>query len=376
MHTNAADAGYWTLVRKIELSYTWAGGQGGGRLIRNALMDLLHAVKDCGSITAAAKALGLSYRHVWGELKRWEAELGHPLIIWEKGQPACLSPFGEKLLWAERQAQARLAPQIESLHADLERAFAVAFDEAAHVLTLFASHDDAVAALREHAAANAQLHLDIRFCGSVDAISALNEGRCAVAGFHTPPRPAPGSLAQHTYQALLQPGRHKLIGFARRSQGLMVARGNPLGLASLADLARSRARFANRALGTGTRVLFDELLAQSQLGPSDIEGYDNTEPSHAAVAQAVASGAAHAGLGIEAAARSRGLDFVPLLKEDYYLVCLKAALEDPAVRALLDVLRSDKWQSQMAALPGYELGPCGQVLSLRRELPWWDFPAR
>jgi len=363
-------------VHKVELSYSLGARSASTGRIRNALMDLLHAVKDHGSITAAAKALGQSYRHVWGELKRWEAELGHTLIVWEKGQPAQLSEFGLKLLWAERQAQARLAPQIESLHADLERAFAVAFDPAAHVLTLFASHDDALAALREHASANAQLHLDIRFCGSVDAISALNEGRCAVAGFHTPPEPAAGSLAQRTYQPLLQPGRHKLIGFARRSQGLMVAPGNPLGLASIADLARSRARFVNRALGTGTRVLLDELLAQSRLAPGDIQGYGDTEPSHAAVAQAVASGAADAGLGIEAAARSRGLDFVPLLKEDYYLVCLKAALEEPPVQALLAVLRGDAWQAQLAALPGYEAGPSGQVLSLRRQLPWWSFPSR
>ena len=92
-------------MRKIELSYTWAGQQG-ERLIRNALMDLLHAVQDSGSISAAAKALGLSYRHVWGELKRWEAQLNHTLIVWERGQPARLSGFGEKLLWAERQAQA------------------------------------------------------------------------------------------------------------------------------------------------------------------------------------------------------------------------------------------------------------------------------
>jgi putative molybdopterin biosynthesis protein len=362
-------------VRKIQLSYT-LDGQQGDRLIRNALMDLLYSVRESGSISAAAKALGLSYRHVWGELKRWESALGQPLIVWDKGQPARLSAFGDKLLWAERQAQARLAPQIESLHADLERAFAVAFDPAAHVLTLFASHDDALAALREHASAHAQLHLDIRFCGSVDAISALNEDRCSIAGFHTPPEPAAGSLAQRTYQPLLQPGRHKLIGFARRSQGLMVARGNPLGLASIADLARSRARFVNRELGTGTRVLLDELLAQSRLTVGDIRGYGDTEPSHAAVAQAVASGAADAGLGIEAAARSRGLDFVPLLKEDYYLVCLKAALEEPPVQALLGVLRSEAWQAQVAALPGYAAGPCGQVLSLRRQLPWWNFPSR
>jgi putative molybdopterin biosynthesis protein len=363
------------IVRKIELSYTWAG-QRGERVIRNALMDLLHAVQDSGSISAAAKAQGLSYRHVWGELKRWEAQLGHPMIAWEKGQRARLSPFGEKLLWAERQAQARLAPQIESLHADLERAFAVAFDEAAHVLTLYASHDDALAALREHAVASTALHLDVRFCGSVDAITALNEGRCTLAGFHTPPQSGPGSLAQRTYQPLLQPGRHKLIGFARRTQGLIVAPGNPLALHSMADVSRRRARYVNRALGTGTRLLLDELLAQSQLAPADIGGYADTEPSHAAVAQAVASGAADAGLGIEAVARSRGLDFVALLKEDYYLVCLKAALEEPATRALREVLRSEAWQRQLAALPGYEAQACGEVLSLRAQLPWWHFAAR
>ena len=112
-------------------------------------MDLLHAVQEQGSISGAAKALGLSYRHVWGELRRWEA-LAHPLLVWEKGQRARLAPFGEKLLWAERQAQARLA-QIEALQAELERAFAVAFDDAAQVLTLFASHDDGLSLLRGYA---------------------------------------------------------------------------------------------------------------------------------------------------------------------------------------------------------------------------------
>jgi putative molybdopterin biosynthesis protein len=359
-------------MRKVELSYSLAP-RGGAGVLRNALMDLLNAVREQGSISAAAKTLGLSYRHVWGELKRWEAELGHTLIVWDKGQPARLSEFGDKLLWAERQAQARLAPQIEALHADLERAFAVAFDDAAHVLTLFASHDDALPALRAHAASTAGLHLDIRFCGSVDAISALNEGRCVMAGFHTPRLPDQGTLAQRTYQPLLQPGRHKLIGFARRTQGLIVAQGNPLRLAGLADLPRADARFINRALGTGTRVLLDELLGQLKLRPADLQGYGNTEPSHAAVAQAVASGAADAGLGIEAAARSRGLGFVPLVHEDYYLVCLKAALEQDPVQALLQVLRGAAWQERVTALPGYQPDRCGEVLSLRARLPWWDF---
>ena len=362
-------------MRKIELSYTWTG-QHGERRIRNALMDLLHAVQDSGSISAAAKAVGLSYRHVWGELKRWEVQLGQALIVWEKGQPARLSEFGQKLLWAERQAQARLASQIESLHADLERAFAVAFDEAAHVLTLFASHDDALAALREHAVNSAALHLDIRFCGSVDAINALNEGRCTIAGFHTLPQPGPGSLAQRTYQPLLQAGRHKLIGFAERTQGLMVAAGNPMRLVSMAEVVRRRARFVNRGAGSGTRLLCDELLERDGLAPQDLAGYEREEPSHVAVAQAVASGSADVGLGIEAAARARGLDFVPLLQERYYLVCLKEALEEAPVATLRRLLQGPEWQQALSLLAGYAPWRSGEVLSLKGQLPWWSLPPK
>ena len=363
-------------VHKVELSYSLAGERGAGGRIRNALIELLHAVRAHGSISGAAKAMGLSYRHVWGELRRWEAQLGQDMIVWDKGQPARLTEFGEKLLWAERQAQARLAPQIEALHADLERAFAVAFDHAAHVQTLFASHDEGLSRLSAHAVAHARLHLDIRFCGSVDAIAALNEGRCAVAGFHVTEGPQPHGLAQRTYQPLLQPGSHKLIGFARRSQGLMVAPGNPLRLAGLQDLAASNARLANRALGSGTRLLFDDMLASARIEPSAIRGYGTAEPSHAAVAQAIASGAADAGLGIEAAARERGLDFVPLVHERYFLVCLKDALEQPATVALRSVLQDTSWQDMLRALPGYAPWRSGEVLSLREELPWWDLPPK
>ena len=372
-------------MHRLQFNYTFdrsapaPQGQEAAPLIRNPLLDLLHAVEESGSISGAARRLGLSYRHVWGELKRWEQELEQQLLVWEKGQAARLSEFGAKLLWAERQAQARLSPQIEALRADLERAFAVAFDAAAHVLTLYASHDDALSALRTHAATQHQLHLDVRFTGSVDAIRALNEGRCVLAGFHTAQQPGPGSLAEQTYKPLLQPGLHKIIGFARRTQGLMVAKGNPLRLAALPDLQRSGARFANRALGTGTRVLFDELLAQAGLDAHAIRGYAHTEPSHAAVAQAVAAGQADAGLGIEAAARARGLDFVPLLEEDYHLVCLKSALDEPAVLALCAVLQDAAWHRALLQLPGYRLaapGAAGQVLSLRQTLPWWSYRRR
>lgn len=365
-------------MHRIQLHYT-ISRDAGDALARNPLPELLQAVAREGSISGAARALQLSYRHVWGSLKRWEDQLGGELIVWGKGQSAQLSPFGTKLLWAERQAQARLAPQIEALRADLERAFAVAFDANAHVLTLYASHDDALAALRAWAAtpgSDDAVHLDIRFTGSVDAIRALNEGRCTLAGFHTLEQPDADSLAARTYRPLLQPGLHKLIGFARRTQGLIVAPGNPLGLHSLADVARSGARFVNRPLGSGTRVLLDDLLAQAGLAPEDITGYAQHEPSHGAVAQAVAAGSADVGVGIELAARARGLDFVPLVQERYHLACLQSALEQPAMQALRALLQTSAWQQEMASMAGYAPLHCGEVLSMSRVLPWWKFARR
>ena len=365
-------------MHRIQLHYT-ISRDAGDALARNPLPELLQAVAREGSISGAARALQLSYRHVWGSLKRWEDQLGGELIVWGKGQSAQLSPFGTKLLWAERQAQARLAPQIEALRADLERAFAVAFDANAHVLTLYASHDDALAALRAWAAtpgSDDAVHLDIRFTGSVDAIRALNEGRCTLAGFHTLEQPDADSLAARTYRPLLQPGLHKLIGFARRTQGLIVAPGNPLGLHSLSDVARSGARFVNRPLGSGTRVLLDDLLARAGLAPEDITGYAQHEPSHGAVAQAVAAGSADVGVGIELAARMRGLDFVPLVQERYHLACLQSALEQPAMQALRALLQTSAWQQEMASMAGYAPLHCGEVLSMSRVLPWWKFARR
>lgn len=365
-------------MQHIDLSYQWApAGRNAtpNRLspLRNPLMDLLQAVRDAGSIAAAAKQLALSYRHVWGELKRWEQSLGQPLIQWEKGQAARLTGFADKLLWAERQAQARLAPQISALQAELEKTFAVAFDPSHLALPIFASHDDALVSLRETAATQS-LHLDLRFCGSVDAIRALNEGRCHVAGFHAPWQPEARSLVARTYKPLLKPGLHKLIGFATREQGLMVAPGNPRRVQSWQDLFQLGLRFVNRSPGTGTRVLLDQGLQEAGLSASALTGYGHEESSHAAVAACIAAGQADVGLGIASAAQLHGLDFVPFATEHYWLVCLASELESPAVQQLRHLLTSPLWQAQLQGMVGYQFSAhAGQVQSLRSMLPWWQF---
>jgi putative molybdopterin biosynthesis protein len=363
-------------VQHINLSYSWTPHQAQAEQrdltspLRNPLMDALQAVRETGSIAGAARVLQLSYRHVWGELKRWEQALGQPLILWEKGQAARLTEFADKLLWAERQAQARLAPQISALQAELEKTFAVAFDPGSHLLTVYASHDDALVKLREHCARQS-LHLDMRFCGSVDAIRALNEGRCTVAGFHAPLQPDASSLTARTYKPLLKTGQHKLIGFATREQGWMVAPGNPQNITGWHDLKRPELRLVNRALGTGTRLLLDQWL-QTHHPACLPKGYDNEETSHSAVAARIASGHADLGLGIASAAHAQKLDFVPLTPEHYWLVCLKSALNSPAVIALRQVLQSPEWQLLLSQQTGYRLHEeAGQIQSLKQCLPWW-----
>ncbi len=361
-------------MHRVDLTYTLTRQAAGrGRELSHPLMDLLEAIHRSGSISAAARAASLSYRHVWGELKRWEGELGQPLLVWSKGQPARLSAFGSRLLWAERQAQARLAPQLAALRGELERAFALAFDASVAVVPMAASHDEALPLLRDWVAARQALHLDLQFIGSVAALAALNDGRCVLAGFHALTDAARGTPTARVYRSMLKPGRHKLIGFATRIQGLMVAAGNPLGIDRLGDLCRPGLRFVNRARGTGTRIVLEELLGAAGIDAAGVAGFSRVEPSHRAVAQSVSSGSADAAFGIEAAARALGLDFIPLAREGYYLATLAEHLDSAPVASLREALGSPEWRAALLALPGYEPLRSGEVLSLTEVLPWWRY---
>ncbi len=154
---------------------------------------------------------------------------------------------------------------------------------------------------------------------------------------------------------------------------LMVAPGNPLRLHSLQQVVQTQARYVNRPLGTGTRVLLDELLEDMGQPPESLNGYTHSQPSHAAVAQAVANGQADVGLGSESAARAAGLGFAPLLLERYQLVCLKSELDSPAVLALRQLLAAPAWAQTLTRLPGYTPDASGAIQAMNRLLPWWAF---
>ncbi|MEI6027891.1 MAG: substrate-binding domain-containing protein [Betaproteobacteria bacterium] len=362
-----------TTARGVQLQYRFITQPQTGSQVDNPLFDLLSAVATEGSIQGAARALGLSYRHLWGSLKQWEETVGQALVVWQRGQPARLTAFAERLLWAERQARERLVPHIEALRRELQRVMEEALDGSRQVLRIDASHDLMLPVLQTLADAQG-LHIELRFAGSLDALRSLAEGRCVVAGFHVPPLSRSEHYAR-ALKALLKPGRHKLISAMRRTQGLMVAPGNPQGVHSLADVGRMGLRFAAREPGSGTGLLAEHLAAQQGFPLASLLTAVQ-ETSHLACAAAVASGSANAALGIEAAAARYGLGFVPLVEEDYYLVCLADALEQPAVRLLCRLLQGPDWRGAVGDLEGYSCPPrTGEVLSLTRALPWWTFRA-
>lgn len=361
----------------VELAYEFAstGAHASGHLV-NPLFTALSAIRTEGSIVSAARLLGQSYRHLWGYLRRQEERLGRALIQWDKGRAARLTPFAEKLLWAEAGIRARLAPRIENLATEIGRELTVAFNDDVAIAEVVASHDLALPGLRT-LCQRAGLLLDVHFAGSLDALAALRQGRCAFAGIHLPlGRPelaARGSALHRSFGPWLRLGKEKLIRVAQRTQGLIVAPGNPLGIRSLDDLAR--VRFVNRAPGAGTRVLLDQLLAGRGIDAGRIDGYQRQEATHLSVATCVASGAADAGFGIEAAARQQGLDFVPVVQEEYFFACSADTVDKPVALQLREALASPAWREVLARLPGYSATEPGSVVSLRRTLPWYGRPA-
>lgn len=357
----------------VKLGYTFTQTPGTKSHLDNPLFDILAAIHSTGSVAHTARHMGLSYRHVWGALKKWEETLGSELIIWERGKRARLSGFGEKLLFAEQRAKTRVLPQIENLVAEMEREFALAFDPNAHVISLYASHDLALLRLKDFIAREAKLHLDLHFRGSVECVEALSRGECMLAGFHVSEDRAQGTLSQKTFKKLLKPGKHKLINFVGRQQGLIMPRGNPKKIRGLQDLIRPGIRFVNRQPGSGTRLEIEQLLAKQNIPFDAINGFDFTEPTHLAVAAAIVSGQADVGFGICAAAAEFNLDFIPLLREQYYFVCLKETLNEPPIVRLRELLQHNDWPGLMGDLPGYDMTAAGGVLSLRKVMPWYSF---
>jgi len=364
----------------VKLDYSFftelpLGSPYGEPQLQNPLFIMLAAVRETGSIGKAAERLGMSYRHLWGLLKKQEVAFDQPLLAGGQGQSARLSEFGERLLWAEKRMLARVLPQAERLAGQLDRELLLAIDPNLQPIPVCASHDQLLGVLRDRLRRHSGLLLDIDYAGSSAALGQLNDDRCRIAGIHLPLSNENlcqrGSVIHAELGRQLRLGEHKLIRFALREQGLIVPSGNPQRLTSIGDLATPGVVFVNRNAGSGTRLLLEELLQQARLSPQAVIGYRSEELTHLAVAANVAAGNASCGFGLRTAAHRFGLGFVPLVTEHYFMVCRKESLDSVALQALIDVLKSDNFRRLVDALPGYSSQDSGEIVSLRRTLPWY-----
>jgi putative molybdopterin biosynthesis protein len=237
-------------------------------------------------------------------------------------------------------------------------------DEIARTIVAIGSHDLvldlAASALR---AADPLITLASSNVGSLGGLVAVRDGLCHLAGSHLLD-PATGEYTLPYLDRVFGPAAADVavIRLVHREQGLLVAPGNPLGLGGVEDLAKAGVRYVNRQRGAGTRVLLDHLLAGLGLAPDSIAGYSREEPTHLAVAAAVAAGRADAGLGIMAAAAPFGLDFVPIVREPYDLVVAPGALGGPQLAPLWALLADPGFRVSVEALGGYSAQEMGRRL--------------
>ena len=222
--------------------------------------------------------------------------------------------------------------------------------------------DPAFALLGSHVSRIAgDVMVQCRFASSYKALEALSTGHAHIAGTHlhnSGPSEANLLLAQNT----LAGSRVMVVAFSFFEEGLMVARGNPLEIRSVADLAKAGIRFVNREPGAALRILLDEHIDREGVPIEMVSGYHQLVSSHNQGAQMVAFKLADAALGLRAVAAAHGLDFVPMEAVRCDLVIPCDLLDHPAVKIILDALQTRALRDELASLPGYESSWTGSVI--------------
>jgi molybdate transport repressor ModE-like protein len=345
---------------RIDIETIWRFRKPGSRQPTSVMVGFLKDIHETGKLTIAASRHQLSYRHAWNLVNEWSAFFGVPVVERSKGKGTKLTAFGEKLVWAGERLDARLGPQLENLSQELTSELEALLPSQLAVIRVHASHGFAVSKLREMLKETAGASVDLRYVSNQFSLVSLAHNTCDLAGVHLPR----GELRKHSVNACrewVDNRVHRVIGFATREMGLMVKPGNPLRITSMAALINPAIRFVNRDQDSGTRLLFDQILSQHKISSEKINGYQQVEFTHAAVAAYVASDMADVSFGVEAAARQFGLDFVRLLTEDYYFVCLKTLLDSEPMKHILSVMRGAEFHDALAKLPGYAAADTGVI---------------
>jgi len=229
-------------------------------------------------------------------------------------------------------------------------------------LIIAGSHDLALELLIRNAAVKYPTYtVSISNVGSLAGLIALQRGSCHIAASHLLDQRT-GEYNSTFIKKHFPNMSFMLLNLAYRQQGMIVKKGNPLSITTLAHLASKSINFINRQEGSGTRVLLDYMLAKEGIDSAGIQGYSKVAYTHLEVALEVFSGSADVGLGIFAAARMLDLDFIPIATERFDLVIPTDHYSRGPVKALCAVLNSQEFKSQIAQMGGYDTRDTGRIL--------------
>ena len=223
-------------------------------------------------------------------------------------------------------------------------------------LVVAGSHDP----LLEWAVRESGCGLALLAGGSVDGLERFARDEAVAAGLHLYD-PSSETFNLPAVRTTLRQGGLVLIEWARRRQGLVLAAGNPHGVAGLGDLADKGLRLIRRQEAAGSHLLMIALLERAGLDLAALTLTEETAGSETDLGLAVLEGRADAGLAIEAVARSLRLDFLPLMEERYDLVMRRRDYFEDPLQRLFAFARSEKTQARAAAMGGYDLTGLGQV---------------
>src|ERR1700735_5791637 len=220
---------------RIEIEPVWRFKREGDSASNVVMLDLLNEIRVTGKISLAADRAGLSYRHAWNLIEKWSAFFEVPLVERKRGSGTSLTPFGDKLVWAGQRLDARLGPQLQNLSQELETEINQLLPRSPSIIRVHASHGFAVSKLKELLSREANLGVDLRYVSNQSSLVSLAHDDCDLAGLHLPH----GDLRESSITAAkdwLAAADYRAIGLVTREMGLMVKRGNPLGVVSVEQL--------------------------------------------------------------------------------------------------------------------------------------------
>ncbi|WP_428910153.1 molybdopterin biosynthesis protein [Niallia sp. Krafla_26] len=228
-------------------------------------------------------------------------------------------------------------------------------DEISQAIVFNGSHDLTIDILSSHLKKNnPNSKIISSHVGSMAGLMAIKKGEAHVAGTHLLD-PETNTYNIPYIKKFLADKEVVLYPFLKRKQGWFVAKGNPLGIENIKDIANLKADFVNRQKGAGTRILFDLLLKEAGLSTEDIVGYRREMFSHLSVAAEVKVDEHAVGLGIYSVAKTMDIDFIPVSDESYDLLMTKEFFDSEQGKELLSVIQSKDFKQDVEAIGGYEV---------------------